>query len=374
MEFEFQEQLDFIKLHFPPWSAISKEEVQFHRFAFGHSRATYKVTTSAKVQPQTLVLRKFVSVGEITPSRSKESYFFGLLGEKGIGPKCLASDPNFRIEENIESRVIKCHEINVPHLRRQLAKRLARIHKLEFDKSVLPSPAKGFITRIIDDRLHPTNFLALCAKNSDLKDVYTADEAAGIAAMQDVLTDEELEFIKKSIGTFDLVLSHNDIWSGNILLLADGSDVVFVDYEMMDYNFPGYDIGKLLLEPLYERHPSNPSYVLKGFEHFPSEEDVRDFVRHYLFHFHSESDAAEFSDSAFESLFGSKEGAEKELQDLVDAAMLGVMVSGFYSLVLGMAIGKNPNYELDFIQFAMDGHKVYVEFKKRYLLSQTKPN
>jgi len=166
---------------------------------------------------------------------------------------------------------------------------------------------------------------------------------------------------------------------------------MFVDYEMMDYNFPGYDIGKLLLETLYERDPLLPSYSLKSWNHFPSDDDIQDFIHHYLFHrlmkqtiitessFSSTTTTTtttsslsshEYSFSRFQQLFPSIHIMEKEIQHLFNEIKLGVMISGFYTMILGMSVGKNLDLGMDFIQFVHDGYKVYMEFKSRVINHQ----
>lgn len=51
---------------------------------------------------------------------------------------------------------------------------------------------------------------------------------------------------------------------------------------MADYNFRGYDIGKTLLECVFERPiKGSPTHIINS-DNFPSELDFIDFIRFYL--------------------------------------------------------------------------------------------
>jgi len=155
------------------------------------------------------------------------------------------------------------------------------------------------------------------------------------------ITVEEIEFIRRTISGFDRVFSHNDIWTGNIIVKDISHDVVFVDYEVMDYNFAGYDIGKLLMEFLYDRHPSNPSYVLKDFKDFLSEDDMNDFIKHYFITYYGRGrdiknvlDENEFN-TIWDELYKdhTKEDIDSKLEKLRNEVRVGIMIAGWYSQI-----------------------------------------
>ncbi|CAF0967085.1 unnamed protein product, partial [Didymodactylos carnosus] len=136
-------------------------------------------------------------------------------------------------------------------------------------------------------------------------------------------------------------------------------DVMFIDYEDMDFNFPGYDIGKLMLQTLYEQVTNNLAYKLKSFDHFPSDEDLLDFIQVYL---SSRYHRSLNKDLEFQSI---QTEQEKEIEQLLEQVKIGAMIAGYYSALFGMRVGRNPNIHFDFVQFAIDGFKVYEEFKRR---------
>jgi len=247
------------------------------------------------------------------------------------------------------------------------------LHKLKLEKL----PKTCYITSLLES----PDFIKAVKDNCNLSNIYTEDEAKFIEAFKSLSIHDESEFVKSTTSSFDLVPSHNDIWSGNILVAKDLSDVLFVDYEIMAYNFQGYDIGKLILETMYKRPDSEPSYEFVE-ENFPSEDDITDFIRYYQVSYKGNLTKEEETkiiqdDEALQDyenkLFALKSDYNDAIAKLQKQVIIGLMVSGYYCALLGMMVGKNPAYQIDFIQFAMDGYNVYIKFKKQLLDSTTKP-
>jgi len=57
--------------------------------------------------------------------------------------------------------------------------------------------------------------------------------------------EEERMFLKKIIPKGEVVFSHNDLVSGNLLINKENEKVIMIDYEYAAYNFRGYDIGNM---------------------------------------------------------------------------------------------------------------------------------
>ena len=283
---------------------------------------------------------------------------FQKLGDIGWGPKCYHRENNLRIEQYFDSNVITCRQINYPPIRQRLVTKLAQLHNLE---GLINKEKKGFITKLLEGGIT----MQMCKKNLEL-DIYTEDEQKIVNEFKQAVSDDEVDFLKKLIEKYPLVFGHNDIWSGNILLLKNKEDIVFVDYEMMDYNFRGYDLGKLILETLYERHHANSSYKFLGIENLPTEEEIMEYVKLYLIGKHEiQFQPNKTSDELLKTHFSSDLDAKEAIQQLYEEVQVGMLMSGYYSMVLGMRVGKNAGFDLDFFQFALHGLIIYKEFKKR---------
>jgi len=210
---------------------------------------------------------------------------------------------------------------------------------------------------------------------------YSPKELEQMKEVVSKTTDEELKFLIDSSSKFENVFSHNDIWTGNILFKENG-EVVFCDYEVMDYNFKGYDIGKLLLEVLYERHPTDPEFDLKDFKYFPTEEEVDDFIRYYFITYYGKNESKKVISNVLDenefkthwddlSNYYSKEEITKMMNELKEEVRVGIMQAGYYQFFLGMRIGKSIEFSrMDFIRFAYESFRCYEEFKKRLLASK----
>eukprot|EP00027_Filamoeba_sp_ATCC50430_P002613 CAMPEP_0168562228 /NCGR_PEP_ID=MMETSP0413-20121227/12012_1 /TAXON_ID=136452 /ORGANISM="Filamoeba nolandi, Strain NC-AS-23-1" /LENGTH=354 /DNA_ID=CAMNT_0008593643 /DNA_START=62 /DNA_END=1123 /DNA_ORIENTATION=+ len=340
---DYQNEIQYIRKNVPSWKDVTSDQITMEKFPFGHSRATFKITASVpNLDPNPILLRKFQAPD------AHEGELFQKLGDIGWGPKCYHRENNLRIEQYFPSTVITCREINQPAMRRTLSIKLAQLHKLE---GLISSEKKGFLNKVMDGGIT----MQLCKKNLAL-DVYDEDELQYVKEMKEAISEPELNFLKDVIAQYPLHFSHNDIWSGNILLLENKEDVVLVDFEMMDYNFPGYDLGKLILETLYERHPDNPSYKFLGFENLPTEEEMKDFVKFYLVgKYGIQTQPGKTSEQLLRTHFAA-------VQKFYDQVKVGIMLSGWYSMAIGMRLGKNAGFQMDFFQFAKDGLAVYKEF------------
>eukprot|EP01119_Soliformovum_irregulare_P021979 TRINITY_DN7417_c0_g1_i1.p1 TRINITY_DN7417_c0_g1~~TRINITY_DN7417_c0_g1_i1.p1 ORF type:complete len:323 (-),score=72.51 TRINITY_DN7417_c0_g1_i1:104-1072(-) len=317
------------------------------------SRQSYRVTCSAPdIRPHEIVLRSLAKHG--MTSSEKEAIAFKAMSDARLGPSLLASNGEWRAEEYIPSRVMKCTEINQEPYRRNLAIKLGLLHGLPCPH---PKDNDGYIYRAMN------SYLEQCRRANTITDKWTQDQKKMIEETDAVFSTEEQEFVSKIIAPFPLVTSHNDVWVGNILIKNDSSDVVFLDYEVIDYNFAGYDIGKLMLEVLYERDPKKPMYNFLPFDLLPSDDDIRAFIRYYLAardgSITIDSDDAQIEEAATRIQSASIETLLKEVK-------IGIMVAGYYSALLGQAcaVGLPPS-DFDFVKFAHDGGRAYFYIKKQ---------
>lgn len=315
------------------------------------SRSTFRVTNkNQEVTPNPIILRKFLREA-VSPT---EAPLFEMMGEMGLGPKCYFQDLKFRIEEYLPSRLLTAPEVNMKEFRRKLAIKLGGIHSLQ--PALAMDNKKGYIINILDT----PKYMKACRDNCLVSDIYTEEEKKAVDDMKYLFEEPIVEYVRNKISKLPIVFSHNDIWVGNILVLEKTNDVVILDYEVMDWNFPGYDIGKLILEKHYVRHPTLPTYELLPLEEFPSDEDIIDFIKYYLV---GRNGGREVVEGDILSKYYSKEEADKEIQNLLQQTKLGVVISGWYCAHLGMRLGKFFAPPFDFIKFAKDGNTVFRHFK-----------
>eukprot|EP01120_Amphizonella_sp_Union-15-10_P008995 TRINITY_DN3324_c0_g1_i1.p1 TRINITY_DN3324_c0_g1~~TRINITY_DN3324_c0_g1_i1.p1 ORF type:complete len:382 (+),score=60.85 TRINITY_DN3324_c0_g1_i1:38-1183(+) len=375
------EAIKFIKENLESWRDIPSDKIKIELLPFGGSRKSYKVTApDTAVSPDTVLLREFTHYSSLLKpnDKLKESIVFQKLSSYNLGPKHLGQNNQYRLEEFFKySRPIQNTEINQEPIRRKLAIKLAKIHSAT---DLVPRNLVGenFITDLLDDQ----KFM-LTVKENCTKCVEEGDNAEIVKELSQIFKEEEISFIKKLVQSEQSTCSHNDIWCGNILIQFRTNEnverkvpnVLFIDYETFEFNFPGYDIGKLLAETMYAFKPGGYSYDLRH-DLYPTDNQIIDFLKFYLLSFgghektFSESDIDEivcFSekqiDSVLETVYGSEENVKVKVSEWMNKVKKGAIVSAFYCVLLGMWIGRNPDFKTDFIKFAADGYSIYKRFR-----------
>ena len=350
---EHVNEIKFVCDHLPSWTNVPVDKITIEKFPFGHSRLTFKVTAAVPdLTPNPVLLKKFVHPDP------QEFELFQKLSDIGWGPKLFYVEGNLRIEQYFDSTVITWKQLSAPSVMHALVVKLGQLHSIE---GLLKTEKKGFLIKLLEGSVT----MQACKKNLDL-DIYTDEEKITVQEIKEAVSEKEVEFLKTVVSDYPLITGHNDIWVGNILLLKNKQDTVLVDYEMMDYNFPGYDVGKLILEPLYERHASNPSYKFRGIENLMTEEEIKECAKYYLIGKHGiQMQTNKSLEELLKTHYGTDEAVQEAVLKMYREIQVGMLMSGYYSMTLGMRVGKNSGFQLDFFQFAKDGLITYKEFKKR---------
>lgn len=89
------------------------------------------------------------------------------------------------------------------------------------------------------------------------------------------------------------VFSHNDLHQGNILYAEHSNRrptleerIVFIDFEYCSYNYRAYDIANHFSEWSFEYGTSEYPHFTYFQDKFPSLEEQKHFIHHYLKHIH----------------------------------------------------------------------------------------
>ena len=113
------------------------------------------------------------------------------------------------------------------------------------------------------------------------------------------------------------------------------------------YNFKGYDIGKLLLETMYERQETNPSYTFNE-ANFPSKDDIYDFIGFYLLAYNYNGENKNLlqinlkNDLSIHEQEYNLSISQNEKDELYEEIIVGMMISGYYWTVIGIKLGTYP--------------------------------
>lgn len=368
----------FLKENLPSWKDVSNESITSEQLPFSNSRKVYKVSVNdPQIQPDVVLLRQWTQYSGLTSrDKVKEAYVFRKLADLNLAAKLFGQNEKYRIEEyKKNSRAIKNTEINMPTVRRKLAISLAKLHSTQ-DLVKPEMVGENHILDLLENKTFMNQAIENCKK------CLNGSDDASFNEILNLFGNEGLEFIKKIVKSEEWTSSHNDIWCGNILAQFDDSNdseipenILFVDYETFGFNFPGYDIGKLLAENMYDFKPCGHEYELRH-DLYPNEKDIYDFLRFYILSFDNHPLTAtedsikkiitsnnEEIDEILKSFYGSEERVNEKLASWWIKSRKGAIVSAYYCILLGFWIGKNDNYKTDFIKFGLDGYSIFNRFK-----------
>jgi len=355
----------FIISSIPTWSSISPSFIHFRKLSYGHSRIIFEVTSPQAIPPS-LLFRKFHSKNVF--NQKDEELAFKALANISLAPKLYACSSDLgRIEEFIPfSAPIEARDINTKRLRRLLALILGKLHKVQIES--FKDNKVSFIESVLEDKLIMNQFKEHCSHLEnyplELREIITEIGLLGEPG--------ETEFIRATVHRYPWVLSHNDIWTGNILAFPSVKgdiDVIYIDYEAMNYNFQGYDLAKLILECVFERpKPGSPEHKLRR-ENFPSDKDIDEFIWFYLLGNQKSENFEEIKTGLMDEVkvkTWKEEMGEGRIYEMIEQVRAGLVVITYYCAIIGLFCGKKYESEMDFIQFSIDNFEYYKEFKEKF--------
>ena len=193
--------------------------------------------------------------------------------------------------------------------------------------------------------------------------------------MLSLISEDEVNFLLENLpkSKDSVVFSHNDLHSQNILLLEKSNKLVFIDYEYSSYNYRGYDIANLFNESMIDYTNENYPYYTINEKNFPSDYDLIDFIKYYLFFFKFETGYDEIlvmnDDSYFKDFIEKNYDKKKfnlEVEALFEEVRVCCMLSHYYWILWSVIMSKNPEIQFDYIHYAYDRYRIYQNLKKDY--------
>jgi len=208
-----------------------------------------------------------------------ESVIFMLLSERGLGPRLYGVFPGGRLEEYIPARSLHRSELGDAELCRQVAAKVAKMHRLD-----VPVAKEGswLWSSIEKWQKSSMEFLASSTQDKALIDKLRTFDAVA-----------EVEYVKDIAAQVNspIVFAHNDLQEGNILLKQDKTrrQIALIDFEYCAYNYRGFDIANHFLERVYGyKNKAAPYYTVHP-DAYPSKEEQLVFIKAYLASLHEDS-------------------------------------------------------------------------------------
>lgn len=352
------------------WEKVSPEKIKFERLA-DLSNVIWKVTALDQLAtPTSIIYRKFGEHEEII-DRDRENYIFTELAKKGLGPSYYGGDQKARLEEFYESRSMKPSDVNNKIIRRAVAKSLANLHKANLeglDKTpmFLKVLEQRSLMKLVEEKAH--------------KDIYSSVEKKWLYEILSLVSEDEVSFLKEILpkGKNSVVFSHNDLHSQNILLLDKTQKIILIDYEYSSYNYRGYDIANFFNEATIDYNVTEYPYYSLDDKKYPSEYDLIDFIKYYLFFFKFDEKIfdeilVQNDDDYFKQIIKENASLDEfnaEIEEIFEEVRVCTMLSHYYWVLWSVFMSKNPDIQFDYIHYAYRRFEVYQRLKQEYYSSE----
>ncbi|CAG2100172.1 unnamed protein product [Medioppia subpectinata] len=273
------------------WDHITRDEMVFKTIRNGSNDLYYCSLSEDREpvanEPKHVLLRLY-GIGTTIPGddyKVTDSLITMLLSERGLGPKLYGVFPGGRLEEFIPSRTIERQELKEPAYMAIIAKKFAQIHRLDVPVDKHPDYLFKTLEQSIDTVLNhkpgpeDTN---LCPNPELERELLAYDFRRELRWLRRVLPE---------CGS-PVVFAHNDLTYGNILIpddpLAYEDGLLAIDYEFAAYNYRGFDFGSHFMQSAtrltqIEFNTDYP-YFRVDFDAYPTDEEKRHFMCHYIKH------------------------------------------------------------------------------------------
>jgi len=266
------------------WKEVPNHEIIITRIKGGLSNYHYKCSLAPSVpikqgEPKAVIYRLY---GEILRDNTGgvviDTVVFALLSEKKFGPRLYGVFKHGRIEHFISnSRSLTCAEIAIPSVAKRIAEEMAKFHCMDMPLRKKPTFMVSLAQKWLDDLRPSMHRLNLPGKmNLDV-------EWQKLKAIMDATPSV-------------VVLCHNDLQEGNILLVQRNADkrsssglcesnedeIRLIDFEYAAYNHRGFDISQHFNEYCYDYDVAEFPHFTKNQDAYPDREQQMSYFRAYL--------------------------------------------------------------------------------------------
>uniref|UniRef100_A0A7R9YXN4 ethanolamine kinase n=1 Tax=Chlamydomonas euryale TaxID=1486919 RepID=A0A7R9YXN4_9CHLO len=250
----------------PGWAEVNLEELTLTPITGGISNLLVKVTPTQHAGLQPVAVKVFGNKTELLIDRQKELQQLHKLNSCGFGAEVVGEFANGRIEAFLTAKTLKPEEMSHPKFVPRIAALLRKLHSVPTDgKPVLwPTIMEWFEM----------------AKALEFEDLSKQAKFAGIDFASQEREILELKAICDRVPT-EVVFSHNDLLSGNILIVREPDTpeensegtMQFIDYEYSDCGYRGFDLGN---------HFNEYAGFECDYSRYPDTAAQWTFFRHYL--------------------------------------------------------------------------------------------
>ncbi|CAH8613100.1 unnamed protein product [Schistosoma guineensis] len=266
-----------LKSVFPNWS---KEYTKMKPLEEGLSNIVLRFDHDNKIdEPKTILMRIRTRLADFIVNRWDEIKHMHLLHELGGEQKLYAVFQNGLVYSFIKGSTISVDRFSVPKYSELIIEQVARLHSLPTRETMLrlfPSEVNDSSKLYTKPVLFPTirkwiEKLPTGYNNDKQKFERLKNEfPSKTVLLNEVAYLEKL--LKNPISP--VVLCHNDLLAGNIVMPPDEKSVHFIDFEYCGFNHAAFDIGNHFCE--------FAGINVVNFDNYPTKEYQRMWISKYL--------------------------------------------------------------------------------------------
>ncbi len=223
----------------PGWRDVTAPQVAVRVVSGGITNTLWRVSAPGRAD---VLVRGYGPRTDVVIDRERENHLFARLSAAGFAPPYLARFENGRVEGFLgQYRPLEPQEMGEPRWRRRIAVRLAELH--------------GFAPPVPAARTFETLSGWMAAARACR---FEGADAARFAALDLEAAADALDGLREhwdtvlggGVGTPGgrVVLAHNDLLSGNVLVDERTDEVRFIDYEYGDAGFAAFDLANHFCE------------------------------------------------------------------------------------------------------------------------------
>jgi choline/ethanolamine kinase len=294
----------------------------------GMSNFVWKVDLSDN---QSVILRIYGSNSDVLINRDTEMKHFVNLSELNVGPKCLATFSNGRVEEFLHASQLT--SLTLQNESAAIAQTMAKFHAIPAIKSeiVLWKYLDNWYQAVLKTLLNDSSLHNQLKKTFDIYSL-----------------GHDIKRLKSLVDFNSIVFSHNDLQYGNIMKLNDRSRILFIDYEYAGPNYLEFDIANHFCEYMADYNSSTPHFLDKS--KYPSQDQQEAFIMNYL--------KAKYPEKLHDNLVIESRVVMKRIPIFTQCSHL---VWGLWGIINGSNSRKDG--EFDYISYAMNRLKMFEEIK-----------
>ena len=227
-------------------------------------------------------MRIFGNGTEVLYCRKRELEVMKVASRWKIGPQIHATFDNGIISEFLRGRELETHEVRTAERSAQIAREVARWHKLD---------TQHLFSSDVQALLSEDSITMLYRWMSTAESLFEKHPDAAVSQAWRLKWSElhgeidDLTYTLKRLlnseedgGVPRLVFSHNDLNPGNIMVMDSEHRLVFIDVETASLNYHPFDLGNFCNEWC--------GVLTTDWNHFPSEAQQRAFIWEYLHELH----------------------------------------------------------------------------------------